>query len=77
MTDAAIEDVDLHVVRAGLAAVDGERRQRLGGGLGGISANLAHIRVLLKERMDILDSRNGRNWTTEADESRERVEPAG
>src|SRR5207249_2910703 len=36
MADAAISDVDLDVARAGLAPLDGDRLQRLVGGVGAI-----------------------------------------
>ena len=43
VADAAVEDVDLHVVRAHLAAVELERRQRGGLGEGGVAPGLGHL----------------------------------
>src|SRR5690606_3825139 len=45
MADAAVEDVDLHVARAGHAAFDREGRQRRAGGLGGIGGDHGNLGI--------------------------------
>jgi hypothetical protein len=43
MTDPAIENFDLHIVRAGIAAIEAKRNQGRLGAMSGISANLDHV----------------------------------
>jgi hypothetical protein len=46
MADAAEEDLDLHVVRTGIAAVEAEGAEGGGGGVGGVGLGFYHEKVL-------------------------------
>jgi hypothetical protein len=46
MADAAEEDLDLHVVRSGIAAVEAEGAEGGGGGVGGVGLGFYHEKVL-------------------------------